>query len=217
MKIIIYGIMDEPRRLEIEYLLDDSYEVAAYTDYDYDLQYFGNRQFIRPENLAHELDFDYIIIASYDDDFISSVSARLKQDGICANKIIQPYFFTFKDRRLNQNILDNFKRSQLEFSGIIMGNSYALRGIEEEFLTGCWYNMGWHGLDLYYCYKLLLALYTRQASRMNLIKKILLVMPYYFFNYDMSNAIYSLKNGQCWAVSELDDSNFAVVKRSINS
>lgn len=62
-KVILYGIRGSGRK-EIEFFLDNSYEIIAYSDSDiqYDrYRYINYKRFFEPARLVN-LEFDYVII-----------------------------------------------------------------------------------------------------------------------------------------------------------
>ena len=204
INVIIYGIMNMRKRTEVEYLLDDKFKIIGYSDSKYSFEYYGNYPFIKLEEINKQ-DYKYIIIASNSKNSINEIKKTLTDIHVPESKIVWPYFFTFNDRRKNYDIIGNFEESVLCFNGLIFGNSYALRGINTSYLSKCYYNFGWHGLDLYYSYKLLEYLVENERERLKEIKYSILCFPYYYFNYDMSLSLYQLEEGQFWAVERLND------------
>lgn len=203
--VIIYGVDNSTKRLEIEYLLDsDKYRILAYSDSFHHYKYWGGRPFIPIEDIGR-CECKYIIVACDSTEVYSEIKSNLEKNGVPADKIIRHYFFKFSHRLMNYYLDELFTQSPLPYEGIILGNSYALRGINTSCLSKCFCNLGWHGLDMYYSYKLLKYLKQTSPSKMADIKYVILVFPYYFFNYDMSVSLYQIQTGQIWALSHLED------------
>lgn len=59
---------------------------------------------------------------------------------------------------MNYYLDELFTQSTLPYEGIILGNPYALKGINASRLSKCFCNLGWHGLNMYYSYRLLISL-----------------------------------------------------------
>lgn len=203
--VIIYGVNNAAKRLEIEYLLDsDNYRILAYSDSFHRYRYWGGRPFIPVEEIGqHEC--KYIIVACDSVEVYADIKRNLLKNGVPADKIIRHYFFKFSHRTMNYYLDELFTQSSLPYEGIILGNSYALRGINASCLSKCFCNLGWHGLDMYYSFKLLKYLKQTAPKKMAGIKYVILAFPYYFFNYDMSVSLYQLQTGQIWALSHLND------------
>lgn len=203
--VIVFGVDNIAKRLEIEYLLNsDKYRIAAYSDSFHSYKYWGGRPFVPIEEIGkHEC--KYIIVACDSLEVYSDIKSNLLKNGVPADKIIRHYFFKFSNRAMNYYLDELFTQSTLPYEGIILGNSYALRGINVSCLSKCFCNLGWHGLDMYYSYKLLKYLKQVVPKKVASIKYVVLAFPYYFFNYDMSASLYQLQTGQIWALSHLND------------
>lgn len=176
----------------------------AYSDSFHHYKYWGGRPFIPLEEIGKQ-ECKYIIVACDTWEVYSDIKSNLLKNGVPEDKIIRHYFFKFSQRTMNYYLDELFTRSSLPWEGIILGNSYALRGINTACLSKCFCNLGWHGLDLYYSYRLLEYLKQMAPEKMAFIKYIILAFPYYFFNYDMSASLYQLQTGQIWAISHLND------------
>ena len=102
-----------------------------------------------------------------------------------------------------ENMVEKISQAGNDYFGIIMGWSYSLRGIHLKELRHNFFNFSWHGMDLYYNWKLYS--YGRKIGAFHNIKRLFLVVPYAFFNYDQSRSPYQYRTCQLFAVHELDD------------
>lgn len=203
--VIIFGVDNTAKRLEIEYLLDsDRYRIVAYSDSFHHCKFWGGRPFVPIEEIG-KYECKYIIVACDSLEVYLDIKSNLLKNGVPADKIIRHYFFKFSNRVMNYYLDELFTQSTLPYEGIILGNSYALRGVNTSCLSKCFCNLGWHGLDMYYSCRLLKYLKQVVPKKMAGIKYVVLAFPYYFFNYDMSISLYQLQTGQIWALSHLND------------
>lgn len=202
-KVILYGVRHVELRRDIEHFLDDCYEIIGYSDTYYTSDVLDGKQFIPPEKLPNT-EFDYIIPLSFKEKILADMRLNLIGQGVSPEKIIWPTMFLHQGKETMQAdlIQDIDKRYQGE-EGLIFGLSYSLRGIFEKKLRPVFYDCSWHGLDLYYNYRIFQ--YIRRQGLLSKIKFALLVFPYYYFNYDMSKSMYHYREGQMFALRGLGD------------
>ena len=63
-KIVLYGVRHVELRRDIEFFLDDGYEISGYSDTYYQSDVLDGKRFIPPEQLRNE-EFDFIIPLSF--------------------------------------------------------------------------------------------------------------------------------------------------------
>lgn len=202
-KIILYGVRHVELRRDIEFFLDNEYEIAGYSDTYYTSDILDGKRFIPPNQLKTE-EFDYIIPLSFRESTLADMKTTLQNQGIPLGKIIYPTMFLHQNAEKMQ--VDLIKDIEMQYQGeegLIFGLSYSLRGIFEKKMNPVFFDCSWHGLDLYYCYRIFQ--YMRSRNMLSAVKIALLVFPYYFFNYDMSMTFYHYRTGQMFALQSLND------------
>lgn len=202
-KLILYGVRHVELRRNIEYFLDDGYEIAGYSDGYYTKDVLDGRRFVPPERLC-DTEFDCIMPLSFKEDVLAEMRAGLMDRGVPAEKIIRPTMFLNHGKEFMQvDLIGDIEARYQGEEGLIFGLSYSLRGIFEKKLRPAFYDCSWHGLDLYYHYRIFQ--YMRRRGFLSKVKTAFLVFPYYYFNYDMSRSMYHYREGQMFALRGLDD------------
>lgn len=202
MKIIIYGINSLELRRKIENFLSKGNHIIGYTDLFLTEDIVDHRRFISLD-LLNTVEFDYILVSIMSDETVAQIKHKLNSVySIPYNKIINPVIFKsnkYFQKDLVMHIENNFSDST---KNLIFGLSYSLRGILKNKLKQTTFDFSWHGLDLFYNYNLLL--YAMKRGRIKEIEKSFLVIPYYYFNYDMSCSSYQYESGQIISVHKLN-------------
>lgn len=180
MRIIIYGL--SKTTFFVEEALRRDHTILYYSDGAAQITRYKNVPFIPSEKLG-EVDFDYIIIAVENRRTSDDIRNKLENIyGIRAEKIV--------DCRqiLNGQKVDNIMRfSNAHYSGIILGNSIAARGINPRCLTGLWCNLSNGSEDIYYHLVTLRICMERYWERIKNLKYLIIDMwDYEVFNYDAS-------------------------------
>ena len=202
-KIILYGVRHIELRRDIEYFLDGDYEISGYSDTWYTSDILDGKRFIPPEELSSE-EFDYIIPLSFKETVLADMEAILRTQGIPSEKIIRPVIFLHQGaEKMQVDLIRDIKEQYHGEEGLLFGLSYSLRGIFEKKLCPAFYDCSWHGLDLYYNYRIFQ--YMRNQGFLSTVKTALLVFPYYYFNLDMSKSAYHYRMGYMFALRGLDD------------
>lgn len=202
-RIILYGVRHVELRRDIEFFLDDGYEISGYSDSYYTCDVLDGKRFILPEALCGT-EFDCVLPLSFKETVLADMKSGLIERGVPPEKIIWPTMFLHQGKEAMQAdlIADIETRYQGE-KGLIFGLSYSLRGIFEKRLVPAFYDCSWHGLDLYYNYRIFQ--YMRRKGLLSRVKVAILVFPYYYFDYDMSRSMYHYREGQMFALRGLDD------------
>lgn len=203
-QVILYGVRHIELRREIEYFLDDEYEIVGYSDTWYESDVIGGKRFIPPQQLRYQ-QFDYILPLSFKEPVLADMRACLLDQGVPSEKIVKPMMFIHQNAEKMQ--LDLVKDIDENYHGepnLMFGLSYSLRGINEKALSIPTYDCSWHGLDLYYAFKL----FSYMKGSGSLLRGggvALLVFPYYIFDYDLSRTLSHYKRGTNFALWRLDD------------
>lgn len=202
VKVIVYGIYGIDMRRKIESFIDDDYCIVGYSDSYLELDILDGKPFIKKEDLCSE-EFDFIVLAIKDIEKCKIVCEDLQKLGVEKNRIIIPHIL-INNRYMYQKDIVNYIDTSLDENTeiFIFGLSYSLRGILKSSLKRLCFDFSWHGLDMYYNMKLFE--YASIKKRINLTAAIL-VLPYYFFNYDMSLSKWQYTSGQILSVSQLHD------------
>lgn len=202
-RVFICRIADIPLRKHIERFLSDDYEIAGYVDYNYSEDVVFGRPFVALEDLCRE-EYEYIILAVRQEKSQREISEILIKHGVPEEKIVIPTAILHMDKEGNQlDLVAELDRSSGDEKGLIFGLSYSLRGIIKSKLRLPCYDFSWHGLDLYYNYRLYE--YALGKGLFSGASTALLVFPYYFFNYDLSRSPYQYAKGLMFAVRGLED------------
>ena len=148
-RLILYGVRHVELRRNVEYFLDNSYEIVGYSDSYYTTDVLDGKRFISPEMLSH-MEFDYIIPLSFKETVLSEMKTDLIGQGIPTEKIVYPVIFLSQGKETMQpDLVRDAKAQYRGEEGLIFGLSYSLRGIFEKRLKPAFYDCSWHGLDLY--------------------------------------------------------------------
>jgi len=202
-RVILYGVRHVELRRDIEYFLDDAYEIIGYSDSYYTSDVLDGKRFIRPEQLSNT-EFDYIIPLSFKEPTLTDMEANLKAWGCLPQKIVRPTMFLHQgSEKMQVDLIADIEAQYQGEKGLIFGLSYSLRGILKKKLRPVFYDCSWHGLDLYYNYRIFQYMWGR--GLLSEVRIAFLVFPYYLFNYDMSRAMYHYRTGQMFALRGLDD------------
>lgn len=202
-EIVIYGIYYLELRRKIESFLNDEYRIVGYMDTYLSEDIVDGMEYI-PIDKISAINPDYIVVCVRNTQAFEDIKQLLiNVGGIEENRIINPIFL--KSEKYMQKDLVRHIEHKLGYDTqiLIFGLSYSLRGIVKNKLKYKAFDFSWHGLNLYYNYKLLL--YARESQRFNRTKYSVCVFPYWYFNYDMSKSKYQYETAQILAVHRLQD------------
>lgn len=152
--ITLYDVRHIELKRNIEYFLDDEYEIIGYSDTWYESDVIDGKRFIPLQQLSCQ-PFDYIVPLSYKESVLTDMCDALRKHGGPAEKIVKPVMFIHQNAEKMQ--LDLVKDTEESCSGqscLIFGLSYSLCGINKSALRISAYDCSWQGPDLYYNYKL---------------------------------------------------------------
>lgn len=202
-KLILYGVSQVKLRRDIEYFLDDDWEIIGYSDTYYTSDVLDGKRFIPPNQLSHT-EFDYIMPLSFRENILADMRSGIIDQGVPPEKIIRPVIFLGQGIEAKQPDLigDIGERYQGE-EGLIFGASSGYMDIIEKKLRPAFYNCSWLGMDLYYYYRIFQ--YMRRRGLLSRVKTALVAFHYHWFNHDMSRSAYQYRSGQIFALRGLDD------------
>lgn len=187
-KIVLYGVGSIELRRDIEYFLDDGYEIVGYSDTHYRSDVLDGKPFLPPRELCRQ-ELDYIILLSFREDILQNMRRYLISQGVHNEKILEPTAFLHRNAEKYQlDLISDIHEHYQGEQGLIFGLSYSLRGIRTGQLKNSFYDCSWSSLDLYYNFRIFQ--YMDRCKLLSAVKNALLIFPYYYFDYDMSRYIY---------------------------
>jgi len=200
--VILYGLKHLELQRNIEFFLDDAYEVAAFTDSYYMGAEWREKPFIPLTELGH-YHFDYVLLLAYGEAALQSMRNSLLQLGVSPEKIVAPTMFLYRDAASNQvDLIAEIQRTYKGEPGIIFGMSYSM-GIGKDAFSIPFYNCSWSAMDLYYNFRIFE--YMTQHDLLSTVKIALLVFPHYYFTYDLSQCRNTYKTGEMFSIRRLND------------
>lgn len=204
-KVIIYGIRNAKLRFKVINYLSDDFEVLGVSDSFLDKDILQKETYIKPCNIKL-YEFDYVLILAEKEKTQKEIKNKFIRLSISEEKIIVPRLLLQENLNfipdLKKEIIDKLKNN-IAYNTTVMGLSYSLRGIDfDKILLKC-LDFSWHGLDLYYNYKLLELLLSKKNAED--IENFFLVFPFYYLNYDMSKSLYQFSSGQIFACRGFQD------------
>ncbi|MBO4909054.1 MAG: hypothetical protein J5476_07215 [Lachnospiraceae bacterium] len=203
-RIIVYGIWSLEIRRAIEFFLDEkNYEIIGYSDTNADSDTLDHRSFFKTDELS-KVDFDYILIAAIK--YADRIIEVLHTYGISDNKILIPDYLL--PDTLIKKIPDRVRTiSSLEknYDSLILGMSYSFLGIDKNLLNFSCLDLSAPSLDLYYNLRLCEFFLRQKRHIFEAIRNIYIVIPYYFFNFDMSLSTNAYINGCQASIAGLGD------------
>ncbi|MCM1235103.1 MAG: hypothetical protein NC489_33810 [Ruminococcus flavefaciens] len=203
MKVIIYGVKNIETRRNIEYFLDDNYEIVGYSDGHYPYDVLDGKKFFFPEELPNQ-EYDFIVLTAQSSSTQTEISKVLSALGVPPEKIIRPFIFKQGNAiKIHADLIDNIKRYYKGEPNLIFGLSYSCFGINEKELAATFFNVSYPSLDIYYNFSLYN--YLREHKLFTNLGIALFVMPYYYFDFDLSMTISGYESGAMFTVHQLDD------------
>lgn len=202
-RVVVYGVNRIELRQNIEHFLDDDYQIIGYSDGYFESSGVEDRPFIKPEEIPYQ-EFDYILLAAYEEKTRNNMRKKLIEYGIPTEKIVDPMILLQKDAEKCQfDLIENIQHHYKNEKGLIFGLSYSRKGICKNILKYPFYDCSLPGLDLYYNFQIYR--YMKRQKGLTEVKIALLVFPYHYFVYDMSRSPAQYSSGQIFSIWRLDD------------
>lgn len=202
-KIILAGLKDDRLLRNSEAFLGDEHEIVAYYDVEpVSPDILKGRNVFSLEQLK-ELQFDYIVFASFDAAHQAEMTKRLRSVGCNQPTIIERIFLPRAPEKRQEDKVRLIDLCQDECYGVIMGLSHALTGIDKSKLARKFFDLSWRGQDMYYNFRLFQ--YALEHGKFTDIKQAWLVFPQYYFDYDQSQSFKQFTSGQMFGSHRLDD------------
>lgn len=169
-KIIVYGVGNAVIRRNVEYFLDDDYEIVGYSDTYFGEDILDHRPFFRPEDLPR-MDFDYILLCSFQESLKNTMRAKLEAEGVPAGKIVDLKLLTddYPAGDTSFDLVGDIEEHYNGEQGLIFGLSYSILGIHEDALSAPFYSCASPGLDLYYNFRIFL--YLKKKGLLSAVKR----------------------------------------------
>lgn len=200
IKIVIFGTGSLSKI--VTEAIRENVEIIGYTSSYNNLKQKFNC-YINLEDLK-DVDYDYLIIASQ---FVDEILKKI--EGIVEkNKIIKYFFY----HNTNSKYME-FKENIEYYDTVVMGMSYAEKGFNYKYINEKLYNMANSSEDIYYTSELLSLIIKNNKNN---IKNLILDLPYYFMNYDMSQTNNMIKRGTNYINILQDSHNYNLFKFDIN-
>ena len=202
-KIIIYGIENIILCKNIEFFLDDDYEIIGYSDTYYCINDTINGKKFIPLGELLNFEFDYILLSSHSKITQEDMRKNLSLHNIPSEKIVAFTMLSQPARSESFDLIADIHDYYQEERGLIFGLSYSAYGILKKMLKTPYYDCSVSSLDLYYNFQIYM--YMKKMGLLSKVEKVLLVFPYYYFNYDASLSLTWYQNWQMCCVWQLDD------------
>ena len=123
-KIVLYGVRHVELRRDIEFFLDDGYEISGYSDTYYQSDVLDGKRFIPPEQLRNE-EFDFIIPLSFRAPTLTDMISALTLLGISPQKIVRPTMFLNQGaEKMQVDLLADIEAQYHGETGLMFGLSY---------------------------------------------------------------------------------------------
>lgn len=189
-KVALYGMKYRSIMIRLMQWLSPDFEVVAWISIDEkeNIAHFSGKMVVTPENIKNGR-VDYIIVPEVPES--DTVIKKILECGIKRNRILD--WRVAKDFLFENNILC-MKQSQVQYEGLILGMSYSYWGLFTKNLEKNFFKLSMPAMDLFYMNKQLqevlnenyLGKAEKNFTSVSGLKYIILEMPYYMFNYDLS-------------------------------
>lgn len=124
--------------------------------------------------------------------------------GIPHYKILDSVMFYDKNNAGRQtDLIENIRNNYQGEEGLIFGMCYSGWAIFEKKLDVPFFDCSWSGLDLYYNARMYS--YMEEQGLLTNVRTFFWVIPYYFFDYDMSLSFEQYSSGKIFSMRTLDD------------
>lgn len=195
--------------------MGSGYEIVGYSDSYLEEDILQGEKFI-PVNRIKDYEIDCICVCVQDTNSFHQVKNLLKDHGFIGEVLFVKKYFDSVPLyvpNLRKEAYQKEWKGNALLKGVILGLSYSMRGIACEKLKGDFYDFSWHGLDLYY--NNILYRDAMQKWGKSYVDVCLMVIPYYYFDYDMSISEYQYKTGQIYSVRDFGWHNGNLFSKSI--
>ncbi|WP_353846120.1 MULTISPECIES: chemotaxis protein [unclassified Clostridium] len=169
----------------VEGMLNSKVKILAYVDNDKNKWNCkkNDKTIISPENIE-KYDFDYIVIASQ---FNEEIYDQLLKMNVNKKKIFQHTKFMDNYWNYYKFYVDYFISDLHEpYDLIITGISYASSGFKVNTCIKKAFKLAFASQDLFYDYHTIKYLLENYKNKMSKVKRVIIGLSYYSFEYDMS-------------------------------
>ena len=201
-EVLVFGVEDTVLRSRIERYIGEEYRIIGYSDLVHDADIIQGRFFVDKTSIT-DYNLHAIVLCSTEKDEISELKEYIGNIGY-EGYVIDPKILYYRNCVYIPDLvweIVNGKSIRVDdhVSGLILGMSYSFFGIDERNLSGNWINLSYRGIDMFYN----IELYNLAMKGFETIKHVIFVMPYYYFDYDMSQLPFEYSSGQIFAVRKL--------------
>lgn len=179
-KLIIFGIGNSLNKLE-KFINLNAVDILYYCDNNLDKvgSVYNGKKILSPEALV-DVEYDFILLAPRGVINRKNIHDQLIKFGINEEKIIDFYDFLNPIEYRLKTLEENTR-----YETIVTGLSYALHGLNTDYITSKTMMLSFEGQDLYYDYKLL-KMVLNKYSKENNFRNVVVCLSYYSFQYDLS-------------------------------
>lgn len=162
--------------------LDDCNVVVGYTDIKSCLNTFSQFDGLPYGKITDfdSSDYDVIIVTYKNEENILKAIDELND---YREKIL--IYNLFRDSTIC-DFFDKFDKTNLNCSNIILGMSHAQNDIQTHLLNENSFKFSYPSMDIFCHYKILEHICNLAENKLYTLKKIIIEVPYYIFNYDLS-------------------------------
>lgn len=211
MNIVIYGLGSG--REVVEQCIRPVHTIVGYTDSFADIEYFGYKKFIKLEKLK-EAQFDWLILTIKNMETCGKIIENLVSAWEIPREKILSFFEVMNVTMPSQKVDRILSYSDVcggghKYSGIILGISHAVCGINKTYLEGNYCNLALRSQDIYYNNFTLRYCIEQYAGQFDQLQNVIIEMyDYNYFNYDVSLLKNALDFYYCRGGITVDEHHF---------
>lgn len=193
-KVLIWGTGSSCDRL-LNIINHNKVIIEAYID-TYNYGKYKNEKIIISPNQINNYNYDFIFVASqYYKEIINQIISMavskekiLNMEYILENETeIMAYNYVYNNLKRK---MEEAKKNKVEV--LVSGISYGECGIDEDLMKNKCVNLSISGQDIYYGYKIIKNIIDYKGNESD-VKKVVINIPYYGLEYDMSRNSYSIR------------------------
>ncbi len=209
-KVIICGIREHV--IQIGNKLKSCCQITGYTDIPSKMQeysHFDGHKYKGWEEYC-DSDYDYVIV-TYNKE--NDIAASMEMFSKILDKII--IYDWFHDATI-KDVITKFANSQVPIEQLIIGMSHSQVGIQSHHLRRNTFKFALPSMDLFCHLQVIKRCFERVPEKMKQVNRIVLELPYYIFNYDLSKSVRSVKKRLYYFRSFGDYHNYGKKAEEVN-
>lgn len=172
-------------RNDIVLKLSQEYQIKCYLEHRniYDKKYFDYKDVYTYEEYGYDA-IDYYIIAYEKKEMIDETLEVLKEHNVSRDKVV--VYNDFFDT-LQLDVLKRYAHENKTFDNIVLGMSHAKSDIKLSMCFDNTFSFAGPSMDLFCHREILRYLNKNYPQQMRMLKNVIIELPYYTFNYDLSS------------------------------